>query len=292
METILLTGATGFLGSHLLEALISSGYKVVILKRSTSNTWRIEHLLEKVVKYDIDKQPVEAAFSEQKIDVVIHTACHYGRNQDPISDVVESNLMFPVRVLEAAILFNVSIFFNTDTLLPRFLNPYSLSKHQFSEWLKQSSEKIQCVNFKIEHIYGPKDDTTKFVPWLLNQMISSEGEINLTKGEQQRDFIYVVDVVAAYLLLLKKVSQLNKWNEFDVCTNQLVTIKTFIHCLQEIVETTTGVDLKGRLNFGAIPYRKGEIMVPEINNSALLKLGWQPKVTLNQGLQVTVKELI
>lgn len=54
LKTILLTGATGFLGSHLLEALLKQHYNVVILKRSTSNAWRIQHLLDQVISYDVD----------------------------------------------------------------------------------------------------------------------------------------------------------------------------------------------------------------------------------------------
>ena len=50
---ILLTGATGFLGSHLLESFLHQGFEVVILKRSTSDTWRISHLIEKIKSYNI-----------------------------------------------------------------------------------------------------------------------------------------------------------------------------------------------------------------------------------------------
>ncbi|MFK5948574.1 MAG: GDP-mannose 4,6-dehydratase, partial [Methylococcales bacterium] len=67
MKNILLTGATGFLGSHLLEALLNESYQVVILKRSTSDTWRINHLLEQVKSYDVDIQNLDLAFSEQSI---------------------------------------------------------------------------------------------------------------------------------------------------------------------------------------------------------------------------------
>jgi len=291
MKTVLLTGATGFLGSHLLEALIKEGYKVVILKRSTSNAWRINHLLVNVVLYDVDKQPIKSAFEQQKIDIVIHTACHYGRNQDTMSDIVESNLMFSLRVLEIAILYNTDTFFNSDSLLPKSLNTYSLSKHQFSEWLKQSSENIQCVNIKLEHMYGPKDDKTKFVPWLLDQMINSREEIKLTKGEQKRDFVYIDDVVSAYMLLLNQTATLPKWNEFDVGTNLLVTVKEFIRSLQTVVKATMGIDVEERLSFGAISYREGEIMEPVVNNGALVKMGWQPKITLDNGLQEVLKEI-
>ena len=74
-ETILLTGATGFLGSHLLEALLAREYQVVILKRSFSNTWRINHLLDRVHSYDVDNVSVEKVFDKHKIDIVnIHFA--------------------------------------------------------------------------------------------------------------------------------------------------------------------------------------------------------------------------
>ena len=290
IQTVLLTGATGFLGSYLLEAVLSEGLKVVILKRSTSDTWRINHLLGKVISYDVDKKPVSLAFEQQKIDAVIHTACHYGRNQGSISEVVEGNLMFALRVLEAATLSKTSTFFNTDTLLPKYLNTYSLSKHQFSEWLKLSSGKIQCINLKIEHIYGPKDDANKFVYWLLNEMVNSHKEIKLTKGDQKRDFVYVDDVVAAFMLLLNLSNRLPKWNEFEIGTNKLVTVKEFILSLQAVVEKSMGSNIEGRLKFGAIPYREGEIMEPTVNNSGLVKMGWQAKTTLNSGLQKIMKE--
>lgn len=140
---ILLTGATGFLGSHLLEALILNGYPTVILKRSFSNTWRIDHLVSDVKSYDIDKVPVERAFEKNNIATVIHTVTHYGRNQDTVSRVVETNLLFPLKLLETAVLFNTDTFFNTDTLLYNYLNIYSLSKKQFTEWLKHFSSNIK-----------------------------------------------------------------------------------------------------------------------------------------------------
>jgi len=103
LPTVLLTGANGFLGSHLLEALLGQGYKVVILKRSTSNLWRIEHLLEHVKTYDVDTQSLNHAFEEQQIDCLIHLACHYGRNTDPLHLMVESNLLYGLKLLEASI---------------------------------------------------------------------------------------------------------------------------------------------------------------------------------------------
>lgn len=291
LQTILLTGATGFLGSYLLEALLLKGYKVVILKRATSNTWRIENLLNQCVSYDVDTQPLELAFKDQHIDVVMHTACHYGRNTDPMTRVVESNLIFGLQILDACLKFNTDTFFNTDTLLQKHLNIYTLSKKQFVEWLKQISDKIQVVNLKIEHIYGPKDDITKFVPWVLSQLKLNVLEIKLTLGEQERDFIYIDDVVSAYLFALDKSTGLANFNEFDVGTGQLLTVKYFLQNLKKIYETSFGLT-STQLAFGAIPYREGEMMTVKVDNQKLLDLGWKPRTKLKEGLRNIIKEYV
>lgn len=286
-KTILLTGATGFLGSHLLEALLKNNYQVVILKRSTSDTWRIEHLLNQVKSYDVDSDPIESAFSEQHIDAVIHTACHYGRNGDSITQIVNSNLMFGLQVLDASLKFNTDTFFNTDTLLQKHLNIYTLSKKQFVEWLQQVSDQIKIVNLKLEHMYGPKDDKTKFVSWVTSQLANNVSEIKLTLGEQKRDFIYITDVVSAFMLTLEKSDTLPKFSSFDVGTGCLLSVKDFLIKLKSVYEEKNGI-VKTPLNFGAIPYREGEMMTVEVDNSELIKLGWKAKVSLQLGLEKTI----
>ena len=282
--TVLLTGATGFLGSHLLEALLKQGYPVVILIRSTSNLWRIEHLVGQYKSYNVDSQSIAQAFEEQRIDFVIHTACHYGRNGSDLSELIESNLMFGLRVLEAAIFHQAKSFINTDSFLPRDLNAYSLSKKQLVDWLKQQSTKIQVINFKLEHMYGPKDDPSKFIAWLVTQLKLNVSVINLTSGIQKRDFIYIDDVVSAFLCVIEKAEDLLSFSEFEVGTGDSIEVKTFVQMLKSIFEQRFG-QTKTQLNFGAVPYRQGEIMKFNVNNQALRQLGWQPQVSLSQGLE-------
>ncbi|PWQ95803.1 NAD-dependent epimerase/dehydratase family protein [Leucothrix pacifica] len=288
-QTILLTGATGFLGSHLLEALLEKGHKVVVLKRSTSNTWRIEKLLPSTVSYDVDKQPLEMVFEEQRINSVIHTACVYGRKGESMHQVVESNLLFGLRVFDACIKYNTDTFFNTDTLLQKHLNIYALSKKQFVEWLEQQCGNVQVINLKIEHMYGPRDDTNKFIPWVLSQLRENVTEIKLTQGEQRRDFIHIDDVVSAYLITLEKSSRLPTFCEFDVGTGKLVTVRSFLEQLKKIYEIEIN-PVETKLSFGSIPYREGEMMTVAVNNQTLLNLGWSPKALLHTGLKSIVRE--
>lgn len=288
MKKVLLTGATGFLGSHLLEALLGQGDQVSILKRSTSDTWRIKHLLGELETFDVDVQPLEDAFKAHKFDAVIHTACTYGRRGEPAHKVVETNLLFSLRLLEAATLFNTDTFFNTDTLLPNYLNAYSLSKKQFTEWLKQRGNAIQVVNMKLEHMYGPKDDQTKFVPWVISQLQRGVERIPLTPGTQLRDFIYIEDVVTAYLLGLKERHQLSLFNEFDVGTGLQTSVKDFIEQL-EIGFRAENPNNKTQLGFGDIPLRQGELMSVEVDNSALINLGWTATHSIQNGILKTIK---
>lgn len=287
--TVLLTGATGFLGSHQLEALIYKGYAVVVLKRSTSNLWRIEHLVGQYKSYDVDTQPLDQLFGEQRIDCVIHTACHYGRNGSAISEVVESNLIFGLKVLEAAVNHGVGTFINTDSFLPRELNAYSLSKKQLVDWLKQQSSKIQVINLKLEHMYGPKDDSTKFIAWLVTQLKENAPQINLTSGVQKRDFIYIDDVVSAFLCALKNSNKLPSFSEFEVGTGESIEVKTFVENLKQVFEQQYGETIS-QLKFGAVPYREGEVMDYKVNNQALRRLGWNPSVDLKQGLEQSLKD--
>lgn len=283
MQQILLTGATGFLGSHLLEALLKQGYRVTILKRSTSDTWRISRLLEQVSVFDIDRVSLEEAFKAKKVDAVIHTACTYGRHGQAAHEVVETNVLFGLKLLDVAVFYNTGTFINTDTLLPKYLNAYSLSKKHFSEWLDQRSAQIQVVNLKLEHMYGPRDDQTKFVPWLISQLEQKVERIALTEGSQLRDFIYIDDVVSAYMLIVEKKAQLPKFSEFDVGTGKPISVRKFITALYEAYQKLNP-NCKTQLGFGDIPLRDGEIMSVEVNNVALKELGWDADISQDKGV--------
>lgn len=288
-KTIILTGANGFLGSYLLEALITNGYDLIVLKRSTSNLLRINHLNGLYKSYDIDIQSIDNAFENKQVDFVIHTACNYGRKGEPSNQIVYDNLLYGLRLLDASIKYKVNTFINTDTLLPKNINDYALSKKQFVEWLKKGSEKLQVVNLRLEHMYGPKDDTNKFVPWIITQLYQNVDEIKLTNGEQLRDFIFIDDVISAYLTVLDNLMTLKKFNELDVGTGNLITVKYFLEQLKNVYENTFS-ETKTKFKFGALPYRLNEVMRFEINNLALKRMGWVPKTTLEEGLKLLFKQ--
>lgn len=289
-KKVLLTGATGFLGSYLLESFISKGFEVVILKRSTSDIWRISHLLDKVKIYNIDEITLKSIFNEIEPEIIVHTACSYGRKNENIIDIINSNLIFGLQLLEESIKNNVKTFINTDSLLPRNINDYSLSKAQFTDWLKKQCNQIQVVNFKIEHMYGVKDDDKKFIPWLIKEMISGDSTINLTSGIQKRDFVYVSDVISAFNLIIQKCELLPVWNEFDVGTSTFTEVREFVLTIATLLEKKYNKVIVPRLNFGSIPYRNEEIMMPQLDNTNLIEHGWKHKVTIKEGVEKIIKQ--
>mgnify|MGYP000462553295 FL=1 len=289
-KRILLTGSTGFLGSYLLESFISRGIEVAIILRSTSNTWRISQLLDKVIVYNLDKIKLEVIFDEYRPEIIVHTACSYGRNGERITDILNSNLFFGLELLQEAIRTNVNTFINSNSLLPRNITDYSLSKAQFTDWLIQKSDQIQVVNFNIEHMYGVRDDEKKFIPWLISEMKNNEKQINVTAGVQKRDFVYVTDVVDAFNIVIQKLKILPAWNQFDVGTGTFTEVREVVQKIAEIIENRYGKSIFSRLNFGSIPYRRGEIMIPKLSNKELITLGWDSKIGINEGLKLILSE--
>ena len=252
---VLLTGATGFLGSHLLKALVSKGYEVVVLKRSTSDMWRLKGFENTFKSYDIDRVPLQTAFEEQPIDIVIHTACAYGKKGESMQEILETNLMFGIKLLNTSISFNSKSFFNTGTffnigaLSYKYLNYYALSKKQFEEWLQVASDKIQVINLKLEHMFGEQDGNDKFTTWILNELKQEKPTIPLTAGTQKRDFIYIDDVVSAYLTCLEQVPQLKNFNDIEVGTGVLTPVKTFVTLVKSTLEKLKATISQGVLHW-------------------------------------------
>lgn len=291
MRKVLLTGGTGFLGSNLLKRLLKEQWQVILIKRSTSNTVRIKEQLPLIASLDIDVEPLENIFHNHKIDIIIHCATNYGRKSVPPTELIEANLFLPLKLLHLAKDHKVQVFINTDTILDKRVNTYSLSKKQFIEWFSLYSEDIACINIALEHFYGPMDDRSKFVSQIILDLLQGVKEIFLTPGEQKRDFIYIDDVVDAFMNVIKFAhKKRNGFHNFEVGTSQTISIRDFVELTKKLTGNQTT-----HLNFGAISYRKNEIMESKVDINALCALGWAPKISLEEGLIYTIdkeKELL
>lgn len=282
---LLITGGTGFLGSHLVKKLLTENHEVLVLKRKISDLSRLANVSKSISFFDLENG-LEKIFNDKKIDGIIHLATNYGRHGESAATVFEANTHFPIKLLNHAVEAKVNFFINTDTSLDKFLNPYSLSKRQFAEWGKWMAiqEKIKFINIRLEHMYGPDDDESKFSSYVIKSLINNVHEINLTKGEQLRDFIYIDDVVLAYLKLVTEASIGNNSNFVDIGlgSGDTISIKEFVLLINDLTESKTV------LNFGKLPYRPGEVMYSKSDNTYLNSIGWQPVVDIVDGLKKTI----
>jgi len=285
-KRVVLTGATGFLGSHLAAALLATGHDVIALKRKSSSLQRVAAIAPKLKLVDVEGMDFDGIFTDfGKVDAIIHTATSYGRNNESVSEIFAANTEFPLRLLDAGNRAGVRAFLNTDTILDKYLNLYAFSKNQLLQWGKFFSmqEKITFWNLRLEHFYGPGDDATKFTAHVINSCLNNAPELNLTLGEQRRDFIHIDDVVSAYMVLLANIEKSDKaLMEFDIGSGQSVSIREFVESVHAITHSRT------RLNFGALPYREGEIMQSAADVRGLVAMGWTCRNDIASGIRKVI----
>ena len=114
---LILTGGTGFLGSNLLKLLLINNFKVVVLKRSFSSLDRIDSVIQhpNLTLFDLDLENLDDLFAVSDIDFIIHTATEYGRSQSSIHALLETNFIYPMRLIELGVKYGVKGFINTDS---------------------------------------------------------------------------------------------------------------------------------------------------------------------------------
>ncbi|VDZ82575.1 NAD-dependent epimerase/dehydratase family protein [Kluyvera intermedia] len=287
-KIVVVSGASGFIGKHMLEALQLSGIFVIAITR---NVLRNDDSNLSDVKW-CDWEKVESLLAEYLIDstfiAVIHLATEYGRNLSSLVEVEDSNVVKPLKLLDLAVKYKANAFINTDSFFSkkefsyRYMQPYIITKKHFAAIGQYYSElhDISFVNMRLEHVYGPGDGEGKFIPYILSQLIDGQLDIKCTSGMQVRDFVYVDDVVAAYLTVLEKINDIPSYVEYQVGTGYGVSLQDFLIHLQHLVPGS-----RGTFDFGALPQRENEIMYSTANNNDLVKLGWKPKFDFKLGIR-------
>jgi len=287
-KTILITGINGFLGSHLAKTLLSD-FNIIGLEYDLENLKRIKEYSFKIYS---SKGNLENIFKENEIFAIIHAATVYGENGESIENLINTNVILPIKLYELANNYNTQKFLNTDSFFNKpeygysYLADYTLSKRQVLEWLNLKKGGCELVNMKLFHLYGDGDAPNKFVPLILSTLQKNQPFLELTMGLQRRDFVFIDDVAKAYLIVLKNFKKhVGQISEFEVGTGLSISIREFIELAKKLTQSHT------ELKFGALPYRKNEIMVAVADNRKLLSLGWKHQYTLIEGLTTTIRSI-
>ncbi len=264
----------------MARRLVDDGHDLVILKRAASDLRRVRDLLPRVRTFDVDRDPLEVLFAQTKPNILLHCATNYGRNEEAPSLVEEANFFFPLKLLELAVAAKTTVFINTDTLLDKRISPYAASKRKFADALGERSSEIVAINVAIEHFFGPDGGKWNFVSRMASDLVSGVDRIALTPGEQRRDFIYIDDVVDAFMTLIQRSATWSKgFYSYQVGTGQNLSIRELMTLLVELSGNKT------RLDFGAVAYRPNEVMETRVDISGLTALGWSPKTPFREGLR-------
>ena len=290
MANIMITGASGFLGSALALNFAGSGHEVTLLVRPKSSMHRLGSKATefRTIRVDSDSSLANAV-SVSAPDVLIHTACSYGRKDETPLAIFDANIRLGLLLLQsAANLDHPVTFINTGTVIEHDVSDYALSKSQFSEWGRRlairSLGHLKFINVLLQHMYGPGDDATKFSTHIIQSCLRNDPHILLTPGAQRRDFIHVDDVVSAYETLVRQASA---WQEVsvdvEIGSGEAPTLREFV----ELVHKLTGSSAV--LGFGAIPYRSNEGMHYRADLTRMRSIGWSPRISLVDGLRRAIQ---
>ena len=294
---ILLTGGTGFIGSHLLKTLLNENKKVILLKRSFSNTWRINELLDNqnLILKNIDEEALSDIFNQYAIEGILHLSAFSQRahKSNSVSEMIQSNIEFPTNLLENSVNNNCKYFINTGSFFEYDLtnppicennkikpfNLYGSTKIAFETLLKYYSLNydLKCSTLKLFTPYGPKDDVNKIIPYLIIKSIKHE-PIHIKSPTKKLDFIYITDIMNAYLSLIKNIMQLDDYESFNVGTSIGTSIKDVLNIIESILGKNNDV------TYGNVENEEVWCSNDKIKNI----LNWNPEINLKTGIKHTI----
>lgn len=297
---ILVTGAAGFIGSHVADGLIRAGHQVTILDNLTTGQRENIPAAAHFIEGDItDLELVNRIFKADRFNVVNHHAAQMDVRKsvaDPAFDA-QVNILGSLNLVSAAQRYGVEKFmfastggaiygeqdyFPADENHPmRPLSPYGVSKLAFERYLYFYEQQygLKAGITRYANIYGPRQNPhgeAGVVAIFSKKLVNGESVTINGDGLQTRDYVYVEDVVAANLAVLD--------HDESITINVGTGIETNVVELYEHLKTAAGSNLKAMFGPGAAGEQRRSVITPALAKKIL---GWQPKVAIADGLKKT-----
>ncbi len=285
---ILVTGATGFIGQHMIKRLVKDGHNVLITINKTPS---VEYSLKGINIGKENTNTITNFIKGNKIDGIVHLASVFLSSHTPedIEKLIDSNIKFGTKLLDCAVNAHVKWFINTGTFWQNYqnknyspVNLYAATKQAFEDIARYYIEtnQIKFCTIRLCDTYGPNDTRAKiFNLW---DKIAETGEsLSMSPGEQLIDTSYIDDIINAYILLIHHLSA-----ESSFITNgSIFAIKAqkrySLRELASLFEKTTNKKLN--INWGARPYRQREVMKPWDNG--IIVPQWESKTSIEEGIK-------
>jgi UDP-glucose 4-epimerase len=297
---ILVTGGAGFIGSHVVDALIEEGHTVAVVDDLSTGKRHYVNPQARFYELDIRSSELCEVFRVEKPDLINHHAAHADVRRsvaDPRHDA-EVNILGSLNLLECARQHEVKGFVYASTggavygdpqYLPcdeeHPLNPicpYGVSKLTVERYVAYYGHAygLRYAILRYPNVYGPRQDPFGeggVVAIFTGHMVHAEPVVINGSGEQERDFLYVSDVVRANLLAQSALQ--------GQIHNLGTGVGTSVNELFSVMSRLAGYD--GQPTHG--PSKPGETFKIYLDASkARRELGWEPLVDLEEGLSSTI----
>ena len=304
---MLVTGADGFIGSHLVEALLSKGYRVRALTQYNSFNFRgnlegISHPVLEVVAGDV-RDPHFCRHISRDVDTVFHLAALIAIPYSYVApdSYVDTNIKGTLNMCQAALdlgvrrilvtstseVYGTALYVPIDEKHPRQpQSPYSATKIGADAIAMSfyNSFNLPLTIVRPFNTYGPRQSARAFIPTVITQILAGAREIKVGDLRPSRDFNYVADTVAGFIDIALCDETIGM--ELNIATGKDVTMKETLHLIAEIMDR--------KVDFITDPERirpeKSEVMRLQGDSTLLRKLtGWEPRHTLREGLEETIR---
>ncbi len=294
---VFVTGASGFIGSHVTRILVQAGCEVAILAVPGDTIWRLQDIADKlqILRGRLDDLPSwEGSLREFRPDACIHLAWYTEPGKYLNSPENTRSMWNSLQLLEALgrVQCRQVVMVGTCAEYDSRIGHFTEDSPTRPESLYAATKLSTCliashvaaragINFawaRLFSLYGPYEDERRLIPALTAALLR-EASFKATAGEQVRDYLHVEDVASA-LWLITRACQVGIVN---IASGIPVTIRELMGTAEEICGR------KGLVEFGALPYRDWEPMCIYGDNQKLNRIGWSARYTLREGLAQTVE---
>ncbi|EIJ9783083.1 CDP-paratose synthase [Salmonella enterica] len=274
---ILIMGAFGFLGSRL-TSYFESRHTVIGLARERNNEATINNII-----YTTENNWIEKIV-EFEPNIIINTIACYGRHNEPATALIESNILMPIRVLESISSLD-AVFINCGTSLPPNTSLYAYTKQKANELAAAIIDKVcgKYIELKLEHFYGAFDGDDKFTSMVIRRCLSNQ-PVKLTSGLQQRDFLYIKDLLTAFDCIINNVNNFPKFHSIEVGSGKAISIREYVETVKNITKSNSIIE------FGVVKERANELMYSCADIAELEKIGWKREFSLVDALTEIIEE--
>jgi nucleoside-diphosphate-sugar epimerase len=300
---VLITGASGFIGANFCHFFVSQGAEVHVLVRKTSNLWRIKSIKNKLDVHYCDlneREKLKGLISEIKPEGIMHFAIYGGYPfQKETLQIIKTNFLGTVNLLDACMNVGFKWFINTgssseygikskpmkedDLLEP--INDYGVAKAAGTLYCQSVAKRTEApiYTMRLFSPYGYYEEPTRLVPYVIRSCLKNEALL-LSNPNAVRDFVFIEDVINAYLQLILNMHLVKSGEIFNVGSGNQHKVSEVVAIIKKLTNSNSQLNWKRHLGRDSDILKIWEANIDKITSN----LNWHSQYTLEEGLKKTI----